>query len=274
MHIFDALMIAVMQYGAEIWGWGEEKKLEKIQNCYIKLTLKLDRSTSEYLILRETGRYKISTWSSSSAMKYDEKISRESEGSLHIWRHGRNLNKNFCKREKENFLRARGWSWEEFRRRTEKGEKVWSIMKERNRDIHSQDNIGKIRDSTYVKEVRDVLLSEEGRNYLEKNYRNKRGALSIRERFRLGSRNRSSKYWAPEDERRCRLCDQEEETLQYIFERGPRPGSTDGPTLGQILSGEKGSLSRRIMTVVWLRKQKKKETGVKLGRGIDSQAQT
>ena len=32
-------------------------------------------------------------------------------------------------------------------------------------------------------------------------------------RFRLGSENRSSKYWKESKEKKCRLCGEEEETL-------------------------------------------------------------
>ena len=38
-------------------------------------------------------------------------------------------------------------------------------------------------------------------------------------RFRLGSENRSSKYWKECEEKKCRLCGEEEETLEHIFEK-------------------------------------------------------
>ena len=38
-------------------------------------------------------------------------------------------------------------------------------------------------------------------------------------RFRLGSENKSARYWSKEEERRCRLCKSEEETLEHIVEK-------------------------------------------------------
>lgn len=56
MQLFDALVRPVLHYGAEIWGWEEWKKLKRIQDCYIKCTLHLDRSTPEYALLHETKK--------------------------------------------------------------------------------------------------------------------------------------------------------------------------------------------------------------------------
>lgn len=63
-----------MQYAAEIWGWQNWKELEKIQACYMKQTLHLDKFTPEYALNNETNREKIGIISGERAIKYDAKL--------------------------------------------------------------------------------------------------------------------------------------------------------------------------------------------------------
>ena len=56
MKLFDALVRSVMSYGAEISGFKEWKELEKIQDKYIKWTMKVDRTTPSHILHEETNR--------------------------------------------------------------------------------------------------------------------------------------------------------------------------------------------------------------------------
>ena len=56
MRLFNALVRSVMSYEAEIWGLKEWKEIEKIQDKYIKWTLKLDKTTPSHIIHEKTNR--------------------------------------------------------------------------------------------------------------------------------------------------------------------------------------------------------------------------
>lgn len=54
MNMFDALIGSVLLYGAEIWGWKNEARIDRIKRKYIKWILGLDRTTSNYIFMEET----------------------------------------------------------------------------------------------------------------------------------------------------------------------------------------------------------------------------
>lgn len=47
-------------YGAEIWGWKKEERLDKIRRKYVKWILGLDRTTPNYIVTgNQTERVKL-----------------------------------------------------------------------------------------------------------------------------------------------------------------------------------------------------------------------
>jgi len=59
--MFNALVGSVALYGTEIWGWGNEERMEKIKRKYIKWILKLDRRTPNYILEEETKMKELRT---------------------------------------------------------------------------------------------------------------------------------------------------------------------------------------------------------------------
>lgn len=131
MGLFDALVVSVKQYGAEIWGWEAREELEKVQNRFIKWTLKINNTTPEYVLLNETGRDKIELRSAARALKYDWKLSREEDGSMlkRMWEVRTRDVKKVYRKEKECWLRERGWSWKEYQGRMRRGEPTWEGLR-------------------------------------------------------------------------------------------------------------------------------------------------
>ncbi|XP_076285742.1 uncharacterized protein LOC143211707 [Lasioglossum baleicum] len=77
MFLFDCLVDGIMTYGAEIFRWkGREEELERVQRTYIKWCLKLDRTTSEYMVLGETMREKVRIRAGEKALRFEEKVER------------------------------------------------------------------------------------------------------------------------------------------------------------------------------------------------------
>lgn len=71
---------SVVMYGAEILGWVERQKIERIQEKYIRWILGLDWRTPGYIVTGEGKREKLRTKAGRRAMKYEEKL-REGKGS-------------------------------------------------------------------------------------------------------------------------------------------------------------------------------------------------
>lgn len=78
IKMFNALVGSVAPYEAEIWGWGNEERMEKIKRKYIKWILKLDRRTTNYILEEETKMKELRTETIKRAVKYEEKA-RQSE---------------------------------------------------------------------------------------------------------------------------------------------------------------------------------------------------
>lgn len=73
MKIFESLVKSIMLYAAEIWGWKEEGKLEKLQLKYIKWTLGLDFNTPTHILMEETKTDKIRVDAGRRTLRYEEK---------------------------------------------------------------------------------------------------------------------------------------------------------------------------------------------------------
>ena len=59
MFMFDRLIVGVLLYGAEMFGWIECQEMEAVQVKYIKWCRGLERSTPSYMVLDEVKRDKM-----------------------------------------------------------------------------------------------------------------------------------------------------------------------------------------------------------------------
>lgn len=57
--MFDSLVVSVLAYGVEIWGWSAVEEMERMQKKYLKWILDLERSTPDCIIYEETKREKL-----------------------------------------------------------------------------------------------------------------------------------------------------------------------------------------------------------------------
>jgi len=80
-RMFDALLSSMALYGAEICGWKNERKLDKIKRKYVKWVLGLDRKTPNYILVEETKMIEIRMEALRRAINYEEKA-RKSEKKL------------------------------------------------------------------------------------------------------------------------------------------------------------------------------------------------
>ena len=240
MKLFDALVRSVMLYGADIWGFKEWTELEKIQDRYIKWTVKVDRTTPSHILHEETNRWKIAIQTGNRAMKYEQKLLQSEEDSVRkeCMRKmiGVNANKEMGERRRK-FYENKGWAANEVSRRLIEGETVWPEMMERAKDEERQKRAAKIGESRFAREIGQIINHQETSRYLKNTDLKKRKELETQARFRLGSENRSARYWCSEIERGCRMCQKSEETLKHIFEECEFT-RVQGKSWKEILNGE------------------------------------
>lgn len=79
MKMFESLVENVALYGAEIWGWQYENRLDIIKRKYVKWILGLDRGTPNYTLLEETKMREIRMKAIRRAMRYEDKARNTSK---------------------------------------------------------------------------------------------------------------------------------------------------------------------------------------------------
>ena len=70
LDLFDKIIIPIILYGCEAWGFSNLKILETLHLKYCKIVLKLKSTTPDIMVYGETGRFKI---------EYYAKIDSEAE---------------------------------------------------------------------------------------------------------------------------------------------------------------------------------------------------
>jgi len=74
MWLFDKLVWTVMSYGVEIWRWKERKRMERLQERYLRWILGVEGRTPGYLIREEVKREKLRIRARKRAWKFEERL--------------------------------------------------------------------------------------------------------------------------------------------------------------------------------------------------------
>lgn len=166
MMLFKYLVLGVIMYGAEVWGWKEREKLERIQKRYVKWTLDLDSCTPDYVVYKETNVERIGTIAGSRAVKFEEKAIKEGYRKLVIEcviEKEREGNERTVVSDRERFYRENGYSSEGIKLLRERKMNVVCVVRERERERLGQWLEGKIEKAKYnerYKEVKAVGISK------------------------------------------------------------------------------------------------------------------
>ena len=56
LHLFDKIVVPILLYGCEIWGFGNNEIIEKVHLKFCKLLLHVKSSTPNYMVYGELGR--------------------------------------------------------------------------------------------------------------------------------------------------------------------------------------------------------------------------
>ncbi|XP_024227618.2 uncharacterized protein LOC112213914, partial [Bombus impatiens] len=73
MKMFGALVESVALFGAEVWGWNMEERLDRVQSRYVKRILGLDMTTPNYILVEECKLIEMKEKALKRAARYEEK---------------------------------------------------------------------------------------------------------------------------------------------------------------------------------------------------------
>ena len=59
LHLFNSMVVPIMMYGSEVWGYTDLKLIERLQLRFCKIILKVKKSTPNSMVLGELGLYPI-----------------------------------------------------------------------------------------------------------------------------------------------------------------------------------------------------------------------
>lgn len=82
LWLFDKLVLAVVSYGVEVWGWKDREKVEALHERYVRWVLGVDRNTPGYLVREELQRGMMKGGSGLRAWVYERKLEEGKGGEL------------------------------------------------------------------------------------------------------------------------------------------------------------------------------------------------
>lgn len=115
MFLFDTLVVGVLLFGVELWGYKERAEVERVQLRYVKWTLGLDGRTPDYLVLEETKRMKLIIITGIRAWKFEEGVKSGGRRSIvkeYIKEKETNREKTKSRKERQEYFRRNGLSQE------------------------------------------------------------------------------------------------------------------------------------------------------------------
>ena len=259
MNLFKTLVKSVLFYGVEVWGYKEWEGIERIKKIYMKWVLGLDRGTPDSILRRETKQNKLWAEAVFRVFKYEEKLSRLECDDIRKEIYMKKVNEigilNKYDKERKAAWEKLGLKYaEEMESGEMKNDSKWRAMERANEQVKKED-LKKLRETRYAESLRNLMYEEWEKNEIP-GYIAEGKNISKIARFRTGNEFKGCKFWKNEWERRCRLCGEEPESAEHIFEKCK---SNRRKTECRIALKEDGSGLGFLMGVEWLRKRKIEE---------------
>lgn len=223
VKLFDAVIKSILMYGVEIWGWKEWDMVEKVQERYLRWIIGVDRVTPGYVVREETKRRKLRIETADRARRYEEKSKKNENKRLmrECWKEvdkGKTMEtRTSWGNERERYYNRCGMSSEGIEKGRQEGKEVGKWLMERDTEVMEQETTNKIEKATYgwrYKFIRTVGTPR----YMKEAKTNAKGGQKIKTiaRARCGNEEYGNRYWMKEEERMCRLCEEERETLEHV----------------------------------------------------------
>ena len=260
--MFDSLVWSVLCYGVEIWGWKEYRKVETLQERFLRWVTGVSWNCPGYMLREELGREKLVSKQRKRAWNFEEKL-KNGRGSKIA---------QVCLQEilsKETRSITGHSRWEEERRQVREewrmGEegREWQEIEEEMSKRQKEMRWRKIADSRYDKWYRMIKI-EGISEYLEKWKKECKWTRMIR--FRMGEDMNECKYWMKEEMKLCRICGYERESWEHVLERctgDEDEGKSVGERVIWILEGS-GQGEKWIKNLEERREEKMNEVDAKI----------
>nr|XP_034190794.1 uncharacterized protein LOC117609058 [Osmia lignaria] len=219
MKIYRSLVKSVMMYAADIWGWSESERLEKLHTKYIKWVLGLDFNTPTYIVMDETKEDKIRIEAGRRAVRYEEKTRTKGINKLILE----------CWKEVDTKCERKRSKWEEQRRQyyEEKGIEIKDVKGKCTGDLTLAENLSQLDRAEQCQTFYDRIvigryngkyrgIREENRAYyLKEEYKGRDQSMIAR--FRCGNEERGNRYWKKKEDNVCRMCGLGEDTIEHLL---------------------------------------------------------
>jgi hypothetical protein len=234
-----------------------EYALRQILRCGIVKASKSSNTatTPGYIVREECKRSKLRVKAGKRAAKFEDRMGGREECRI-LTECYREKKKNADEKERENYCRRNGYAREEVERMRAEGRWMCAELSERDRDTDKQERRERIREARYNREY-ERCVTEEVPVYLGRESTKERKMMA---RFRCGNEERENKYWMEEEERMCRMCREERETIEHMWRGCGEMREREEKERGEILNED----GREIgwMKEVWKRRERiEKERG-------------
>ncbi|KAH0818793.1 hypothetical protein GEV33_003998 [Tenebrio molitor] len=233
----------------------EREEVERVQEKYLRWVLGVDRETPGYIVREECKRSKLRVKAGKRAAKFEDRMGGREECRIltECYREKKN---NADEKEREKYCRRNGYASEEVERMRAEGRWMCAELSERDRDTDKQERRERIREARYNREY-ERCVTEDVPVYLGRESTKERKMMA---RFRCGNEERENKYWMEEEERMCRMCREERETIEHMWRGCGEMREREEKERGEILNED----GREIgwMKEVWKRRERiEKERG-------------
>ena len=177
-------------------------------------------------------------------MDFEEKLRKEEKPLLQAcWKElkerKRRGNETRWDKDRRKWYEGSGFSTEEVENMRMRGENARKIVQDRISDVEKQEEYNKMERSRYCPRFQKIK-AEDLPGYLQKEW--KKSQIQKIARFRCGCAERGSQHWRREEERKCRLCNLEKETVEHWIEdckelpRRHQTGGSVGRDRSQVMA--------------------------------------
>ncbi|KAL6421353.1 hypothetical protein ACFW04_014690 [Cataglyphis niger] len=220
LWLFDKLVWTVMGYEVEIWGWGERKELERLQERYLRWVLGMEWGTPGYMVREELQRKKLRgragkrPWSSRKGWKrVGGRIARRCWKELRE-RSRRKIDLSKWEKERCRYFEDRGMGMVEVEAKRSEGALDFGYFVKKDMEMNEKERWERRnQDITGSRKIKGSGIPE----YLRRDWGKSRWQRMAR--YRLGNGMKGNWYWKEEEDKKCRLCGREEETWEHVWER-------------------------------------------------------
>lgn len=194
------------------------------------------------------------------AQKYEERSRKEGKNKIikECWNQIKNRKeerRSRWEKEREAYYKRNGMDLEQVEKVREEEREIGIMLREADVKEQIEEQYERITNSRYNQRYRELYTITKPM-YLTAQYKGRDQKLIAR--FRCGNEERRNKYWKNEQDKRCRLCMDTEESIDHLASNCRSIGKTTR-TIHELLSdtGEGADWMRKIIN---RRKEKEQES--------------